>query len=48
MEFRFSKFSDDRKLGGVTDKREYFVAVQQDLNRLEYWTEKNKMNLNRR
>jgi len=38
-----SKFTDDTKLGGVADTPAGCAAVQQDLDRLEGWTERNLM-----
>jgi len=35
LECTFSKFADDRKLGGVCDALEVCAAIQRDLDRLE-------------
>lgn len=43
IEFTLNKFADDTKLGRVTDTLERCVAIQQDLDRLESWVEKNLM-----
>ncbi|GAB0207475.1 mitochondrial enolase superfamily member 1 [Grus japonensis] len=42
-----SKFTNDAKLGGVTDTPEGFAAIQKDLNRLEKWTDRNFMKFNK-
>ncbi|PKU36582.1 rna-directed dna polymerase from mobile element jockey-like [Limosa lapponica baueri] len=41
-ECSLSKFDDDTKLGGVADTPECCAAIQQDLDRLESWTDKSK------
>jgi len=38
-----SKFADDTKLGGVVDTRAACAAIQQELNRLESWVQRNLM-----
>ena len=42
-----SKYSNDTKLGGVTYTPESCAAIQQDLDRLESWAERNQMRFNK-
>jgi len=42
-EWTLSKFADGTKLGGVTDTLEGCAAIQQDLDRLESWVQRNLM-----
>lgn len=42
-----SKFDDETKLGGVADTPEGCAAVQQELDRMESWAEKNLMRFNK-
>ena len=47
IEFTLSKFADDLKLTGVADTLGGCAAIQQDLDRLESWEERNLMRFNR-
>ena len=42
-----SKFADDIKLGGVVNTQEGCATIQQDLDRLESWADRNLMRFNK-
>ncbi|PKU34531.1 rna-directed dna polymerase from mobile element jockey-like [Limosa lapponica baueri] len=47
MECTLSKFADNTKLGGVADTPEVCAGIQQDLDGLEPWAERNLMHFNK-
>lgn len=47
IESTLRNFVDDAKLGGVSDTPEDCATIQQDLDRLESWAERNLMRFSR-
>ena len=47
LECTLSKFAADTKLGGVVDTPAGCAAIQQDLDRLETWVQRNLMKFNK-
>ncbi|KAJ7411143.1 hypothetical protein BTVI_50955 [Pitangus sulphuratus] len=47
IEYTFSKFADDTKLGGVADTPEGCAVIQWDLDRLKNWVDGNLMKFNK-
>mgnify|MGYP001857012175 CR=1 FL=1 len=47
IESTFSRFADDTKLGGLADTLEGCATIQQVLDRLESWVERNPMRFNK-
>lgn len=48
IESTLSKFANNMNLGGVADAPEGCAAIQQDLDSLERWVERNLMRFNMR
>jgi len=46
-ECTLTKFADDTKLGGVADTVQGCASIQQDLDRLESWAQRNMMKFNK-
>ena len=42
-----SEFAEDTELGGVADTLEGFATIQQDLDRLDCWAERNLIRFNK-
>ena len=47
MESTLSEFDEDTELGGVADTLEGFATIQQDLDRLDCWAERNLIRFNK-
>ena len=47
-EHTLSKFANDINLGGVADMPDHHAVIQQNLNRLEKWTERSPLEVQQR
>ena len=47
MESTLSEFDEDTELGGVAETLEGFATIQQDLDRLDCWAERNLIRFNK-
>lgn len=48
VECTLSKFIDDTKLGILADSTKDHIAIQRDLNRMEWWADRNLVQFNKK